>query len=387
MQLQQRLQQVRKAESLGRMAGAIAHHFNNMLAVVIGNLELCLLDLPAESMLTPYVCEALGASERAAELSRSMLMYLGQDHGKIEPVGLSEICRGALDQIWLPDTVEVELEIPEEGPVVRADRAHIRQILANLVANAQEAMAERAGKVEVAVKVIRPSDIGEQTFYPPEWERKDASYGCISVADSGAGMDTEMMDKVFDPFFTTKFTGRGLGLAMVLGIVKAYGGAVAVKSTPGRGSVFTVLLPLSSEEIPRKVERSGSVSPEERRKVLLVEDEPEVRKMTLGMLKHLGYETIEAGDGVEALEMFRQHQGDILCVLLDITMERMDGWQTLAALRAIRHDLRVILASGHDESEAMRGTRSERPDAFLQKPYRKNDLKAALASVLRKQQW
>jgi PAS domain S-box-containing protein len=379
---EQRLQQAQKAESLGRMAGAIAHHFNNLLGVVMGNLELAMLDLPQRSGPRANIAEAMAASGRAADISRLMLAYLGQSVGTMAPIELSEVCREALPLLSrsLPEKVHLNIESPDEGPIIQADAVQIRQVLNNLVVNAGEAMGEREGNITVAVREVPTPDIRASRFYPPEWEPKDESYACLSVADTGMGMDPGTLGKAFDPFFSTKFTGRGLGLAVVLGVVKAHEGAITVESVPGRGAIFRVFLPLSVEELPRprKAELVDAAPSKERGLVLLVEDEPTLRKMAGIMLEHLGCEVITARDGAEALEVFRKHQDHVQCVLLDLIMPRMDGWATLAALRALRPHLPVILASGYDEAKVMQGCHLERPQAFLPKPYQIKDLEAAL---------
>ena len=203
------------------------------------------------------------------------------------------------------------------------------------------------------------------------------------MADAGCGIACKDIEKIFDPFFTTKFTGRGMGLSVVLGIVKAHNGGITVESEPGRGSIFRVFFPLSAEEVPRQPDKPIQ-SPEiqEGGTVLLIEDEEQVRKMARTMLTHLGYRVIEAKDGVEAVEIFQQHQDEIRCVLSDLTMPRMNGWDTLAALRKLSPDIPVILSSGYDEAQVMADEHPERPNAFLGKPYRLQELKDTIRHTL-----
>jgi signal transduction histidine kinase len=181
-----------------------------------------------------------------------MLAYLGQAIGTRTPIDLSEVCREALPAFvaCLPEQVHLRVEFPEEGPIILADAVQIRQVLTNLVMNAGEAMGDREGEVAVAAHVMPATDIRGSRFYPPDWEPEEDSYACLWVSDSGAGMDRETLDKAFDPFFSTKFTGRGLGLAVLLGVVKAHNGAVMVESSLGRGTVFQVFLPLCAPEQP-----------------------------------------------------------------------------------------------------------------------------------------
>jgi len=387
LKLEQRLQQAQKAESLGRMAGAIAHHFNNLLGAVMGNLELAMIGLPQGSKPLAKIAEAMKASGRAADISRLMLAYLGQSIATTSPIDLSEVCRETLSLITpsLPKRVTLRTDLPDTELIVRADAVQIRQILTNLLVNAGEAIGDREGDVTVALHELPAADIQASRFYPAEWEPKDEGYACLSVSDTGIGMDPETLENVFDPFFSTKFTGRGLGAAVVLGVVKAHEGAVTVESSAGEGAVFRVFLPLSVEKLPlpRKAEPVDTAPFKDRGLVLLVEDEPMLRTLAGVMLEHLGYEVITAADGVEALEIFRKQQDRVQCVLLDLTMPRMDGWETLAALRALRPNLPVILASGYDEAKVMQGDHPHRPQAFLPKPYVMKGLEAVLDAVLK----
>ena len=385
--LQAQIQQAQKAESLGRMAGAIAHHYNNLLGVVLGNLDLALNELPRASRLQENITEAIKASRRAAEISHLMLAYLGQGMGKRETMDLSEVCRETLPLLtsFLPKKTRLRTESPAEGPIIRADAAQMKQVLTNLVVNAGEAIGEEEGDISVSIGVIPAADIHASRFYPPDWEPKADTYACLSVTDTGCGMDPETIEKLFEPFFSTKFTGRGLGLPVVMGIVKAHEGAVTVESIPGQGATFRVFLPVTAEKPlqPRKAEPVEPVAVEGRGLVLVVEDNTMLRDTAQRMLKHIGYEVIEAADGVEAVEVFRQHQEQIRCVLCDLTMPRMDGWETLEALRKIATDIPVILASGYDEALVMAGDHPEQPHVFLHKPYALADLKAALAAALK----
>lgn len=386
LEMERRLQQAEKAESLARMAGAIAHHFNNLLGVVIGNLEMTLLDLPPLSFSRDTLGEALKASRRAAEVSAQMLAYIGQTIGRREPLDVGQVVKDALPLLsaTLPKDLRLKTDFSVPGPIIQADALHFRQILVNLVVNAGEAMGDRGGEITVSVSVIPAAEIRSSRFFPINWEPKEAAYVCLSISDKGGGIDPVILERIFDPFFTTKMTGRGLGLAVVLGLVKAQEGSLAVESEPGRGAIFRVFLPLSDQALlPVREDEAILPSPlPGRGGVLVVEDEAQVRKMAQALLRRLGYEVVTAVDGIEALEVFRGHQERIGCVLLDLTMPRLDGWGTLAALRALRPDLPVILASGYSEAQAMEGAHAERPQVFLHKPYSMADLEAALEAVM-----
>ncbi|MEI6262013.1 MAG: response regulator [Deltaproteobacteria bacterium] len=205
----------------------------------------------------------------------------------------------------------------------------------------------------------------------------------MEVTDTGCGIESKDIEKIFDPFFTTKFTGRGMGLSVVLGIVRAHHGGITAESEPGRGSVFRVFLPVSTGEILLQQENTAQVTTSESTgTVLVVEDEIQVRDMVKEMLISMGFSVLEARDGIEAIGVFRQHQDEIRCVVCDLTMPRMDGWDTLAALRKLSPDIAVILSSGYDEAQVMAGEHPDRPNAFLGKPYQLKGLRDTISRVL-----
>jgi PAS domain S-box-containing protein len=242
--------QLQKAESLGMMAGAIAHHFNNQLSVVIGNLEIAINNRPLDAGPSPALTHAMQATLKAAEISRQMNTYLGQVTGKRTLMDLSEICRQSLPQLQtsVPKELNLTTNLPSPGPTITANAEQIQQVLNCLVTNAWESCGDKQGTIAITVKTISPGDL-HSTFFPIGWQPQNLTYTCLEVKDTGCGIAEEDIDKLFDPFFSHKFTGRGLGLPIVLGIVKAYNGAVSVESATGRGSTFRVFLP-STEENP-----------------------------------------------------------------------------------------------------------------------------------------
>jgi PAS domain S-box-containing protein len=395
-ELEAQNRQLQKAESLGRMAGAIAHHFNNQLYVVIGNLELVMNDLPLGSDESERLIDAMKASHRAADVSKLMLTYLGQAPGKLELQDLSETCHKGLLmlQAIIPKNVLIEPLFPFPGPTIRANMSQMHQIFTNLVTNAWESISEKKGTITLSIKTVSSADISLSHRFPINWRPKEKLYACLEVADTCCGIADQSIEKIFDPFFTTKFTGRGLGLSVVLGIVKAHDGGITVESEPGRGSVFRIFLPVSTEELPGRPDiptLPGSLQTGKPEKlseiaeggtVLLIEDEEPVRNMARIMLIRMGYTVLEAEDGVEALEIFQQHQDEIQCVLSDLTMPRMDGWDTLTALRKLSPDIPVILTSGYDEAQVMANEHPDRPNAFLGKPYHLKELRETITRVL-----
>jgi PAS domain S-box-containing protein len=379
--------QLQKSESLGRMAGAIAHYFNNQLEVVIGNLEMAAYELPPGAESGGRLGAAMQAAEKAAEMSGLMLTYLGQAFGKREPLDLSLACRQALSNLRtvLPGEMALETDLPLHGPVISASAIKIQQVVSNLATNAWEAVGESRGAIHLNVKTVSPGEIPQSHLFPIDWQPRDNAYACLEVADSGCGIEENDIEKLFDPFFSSKFAGRGLGLPVVLGIVRAHGGAVTVESEPGRGSKFRLFFPVSAEEIPRQPETAPqAVATERGGTLLLVEDDPMVRSIAAAMITHLGFSVIEAKDGIDALELFRQRRDEISCVLCDLTMPRMNGWETLTALRKLAPEIPVILASGYDEAQVMEGDHPELPQLFLGKPFKQKELGDAINRALGK---
>ena len=385
--------QLQKSESLGRMAGAIAHHFNNQLGVVIGNLELALMEMPKGDSLRESITTAMEASNKAARMSGLMLTYLGQSFDKLEPLDLSDSCRKMLPilKVALPENVIVETDFPSPCPVINTSPDYMKQIFTNLIINAREAIGKNSGTIFLRVKTVSPAEIPTKNRFPIDWQPQDIAYACLEVTDTGSGIADKDMEKLFDPFYSTKFTGRGMGLAVVLGILKTHKGVLTVESKLERGSTFRVFFPLSEEALmqPQKAESRddsliSTVSPvkfEEGGMVLVIEDEEPLRKMVAIMLKRLGFTVLEAKDGVEALEVFGQHQSEIKLVVSDLTMPRMNGWETLTELRKLKPSIPVILASGYDKASVMAGDHPELPQAFLGKPYRLKELGDAINQV------
>ncbi len=385
LHLQQRLQKVQKIESLGRMAGAVAHHFNNLIFIISGNLELIREKLLPQSEESKFLDAAEGATRRATELGRLMLTYVGSNMDESLPHDFTDAVALAVPLIEdaIPDNIRLYSELTAHLPVAKINPHDVCLIVKNLVENAWEALDNHAGTVRIATG---KTSCGQAYLDRAAWSEncKPGEHVYLEVADDGCGMKAEMIERIFDPFFTTKFTGRGMGLASVVGIVRAKRGAVTVSSELGAGSVVRVLFPavgapmIPAKPAPKAVDSEIPV----RGSVLLAEDDEAVRKFCQNMLKRIGFKVLTVADGAEAVDVFREKNKDIACVLCDLSMPRMDGWETLRAIREIRPDTPVILASGYDEVTAMRGDHTVLPQVFLHKPYHKEDLKEALRIAL-----
>lgn len=371
--LEAQVQHAQKLESLGVLAGGIAHDFNNLLTGILGNADLALMSLTEESPARTSVKEIRTTAERAADLSRQMLAYSGRGSFVIEPVDMNDVARemAQLLEVSISKKVSIDYLFSPDLPDVVADVTQLRQVIMNLITNASDAIGDTEGTItiETGIEECDRSMLAESYL---DDQLPEGTYVRLRVSDTGAGMDSETLQRVFDPFFTTKFTGRGLGLAAVLGIVRGHRGAIHVDSEPGRGTTFRILLP-SQDHAPAREEPKTEVEapPESARPsgVLLVDDEETIRNVARVMLESGGYTVLTASDGIEAVEIFKARGDEIGCVVLDMTMPRMDGVETFRELRAIRDDARVIMSSGYAEQEVKGRFSDGELAGFVQKPY------------------
>jgi PAS domain S-box-containing protein len=375
---------LKKANSLALMAGSVAHHFNNKLQSVTAALEL-LGRGPKVGDPAKYLTMAKTAAEKAAEVSRSMLVYLGQTTSAQEPHALSVLCQNCLPDLQsaLPRAVHLTMDFTAPDPTILASEDLVKQVLTVLVTNAWESMGVAGGLIRIGSTTYPAGTLPAGQRFPPDWEPQPIDYACLEVSDTGCGIPDPDIEKLFDPFFSTKFAGRGLGLPMCLGLVQAHGGVILVESRQHRGSAFRVCIPVTTQPIPSRADserQTGSL--EAGGTVLVVDDDEPLLEATGEFITLLGFRLLTAKDGVEAVEVFRLHRAEIRCVITDLTMPRMGGWETLAALRQLAPDLPVILSSGYDQAQVMAGDHQEAPHAFLGKPYNLQKLEKALNQAL-----
>ena len=377
--------QLQKAESLGRMAGSIAHHFNNQLQSVMTSLDM-MGSPPDATGPARFVTLARKATEKAAEVSKSMLVYLGKASNDRQPTRLAERCREGLAQLegLRPAGLALEAELPEPGPVCSVDADQFRLVLTNLVTNAWEAMGKANGLLTLRLATRPPAALPATHRFPVGWQPQRREYACLEVEDSGCGIAPADLDKLFDPFYSTKFTGRGLGLSVALGIIQGHGGAIQVESAPGQGSTFRVFLPVSTEAMPATAPGIQPPAAEAQGGTILLVDDDDLLVQTTGaLIKSMGFQLLTASNGQEAVDCLKAHPGGIRCVITDLTMPGMDGWATLAALRKLEPGLPVILASGYAHAQVMAGDHPDRPQAFLWKPFDTLTLRSAITQALR----
>jgi two-component system cell cycle sensor histidine kinase/response regulator CckA len=379
------IQQTQKLESLGVLAGGIAHDFNNLLMAVLGHADLALDALPASSEARDDLAEIRRAAQRATELCKQMLAYSGKGRFVIQPVEMQKVVEEMLHmlRVSISKNAILKLNFSANLPSVDADASQLRQVVMNLVVNASEAIGERSGVITISTGAMDC----DRAYLSESWldeQLPEGLYVFIEVADTGCGMDLETRQRIFDPFFTTKFTGRGLGLAAVLGIVRGHRGAIKVYSELGRGTTFKVLFPASQRAEVREPGSAVRGIYEGKGTVLLVDDDESVRAVGRKMLERIGFTVVTASDGSEAIARFRERADDIICAIVDLTMPHVDGAETFRELRRMRPGVRVILSSGYNEQDVTQRFVGKGLAGFIQKPYQLSTLVAVLKEVLEK---
>ncbi|MFY9397787.1 MAG: PAS domain S-box protein [Desulfomonilia bacterium] len=388
MEMERRFQQAQKFESLGVMAGGIAHDFNNLLTAILGNLDLALMKPPGSPGSRAFIEQARTATMRASELTGQMLAYTGKGRFHVKTFNLSELVEemASLLRASISKTVVLNLDMDRSIPEITADPAQIQQIIMNLIVNASEAIGNRPGIITIKTAAMH---CDESCFEQSRIRRRPTPglYVLLEVRDTGCGMDEQTLERIFDPFFTTKFTGRGLGMAAVLGIVEGHGGAIMTESEPGRGTSIRVMLPAGAPAGKAALREGGhpgrDVAPgASSGTVLVVDDEGMVLELCAALVEQLGFQPLKASSGREALELFRGHAQEVSLVILDLTMPEMGGVEALHEIRRIRSDARVLVSSGYSEQETSKQFGEDQPDGFISKPFTLSGLSEKIGSVL-----
>ena len=368
-ELEDQLHQAAKMEALGVLAGGVAHDFNNMLVTVLGNAEIAMTTVPKDGETQKMLKDIVTASKSATELCNQMLAYAGRGAMTTQSLECNEVIKelGGLLQVAISKKASLEYELSDAPLIVEGDKSQLGQVFMNLITNASDALTSESGQVRISTG-FSDYDTTELEAYQIGNAQTAGRYVWLKVSDTGCGMDTETQEKIFDPFFTTKFTGRGLGMAAVRGIVLRHKGHIQIVTEPGKGTTFTVLLPSTmpqneGDNLDRTVAPEGKT-----KRVLIVDDEPQVRKTLDRLLRLSGFEVVLAKGGREAIDLYRTEKESIDCILLDLSMPDLDGEETFRELKKISPEVRVVLNSGYAEQDILNRIKGAGFAGLLHKP-------------------
>lgn len=384
--LERKLLDAQKLESLGVLAGGIAHDFNNLLTAILGNASLAKLNAAATPEISNHLSNIEKTSLRAAELCKQMLAYSGRGRFTMEHININEMARetSELLEVSISKKAGLKLDLREPLPPILADPAQVRQVLMNLVINASEAIGDISGVIRVKTGAIDAGAAYLAQMHLSD-ELPEGRYVFLEVADNGCGMSAETQARIFEPFFTTKFTGRGLGLAAVLGIVRGHRGALKLSSEPGKGTTFTAIFPAAAAEpVHPSDEPNGHADWIGEGTILVADDDPNVRAVTARMVQARGFQVLQAVDGKHAVDVFTKNHEKIQAVLLDMTMPELNGEEALSVIRRINPGAKVVMVSGYSEEEAICHFNGGGPNGFLQKPFRQEELSEKLQALFMK---
>ena len=380
---QEQVQATQKLESLGVLAGGIAHDFNNLLGSILAAAELAAEEFPAGSPASVGIESIRAVAVRAAEIVRQLMEYAGQETAAVEPVDLSRLVGEMLEllKVSISKHATLEVDLTPNLPAVRGSAAQIRQLALNLITNASEALGESDGTIAISTSWVR---LGARSRVQGAPSLPPGKYVRLEVKDSGCGMTAEVQARMFEPFFTTKFTGRGLGLAAVQGIVRRHDGSVHVTSVPGGGTRFEIYLPAAGQPgrtVPLEKPASPAEAAASHGTVLIVEDEEPLRLAVSKMLRRQGFSVFEARDGTAAIDVFRRLQDQIDVILLDMTIPGRSSRDVVDEARRIRPDVKVILTTAYSR-EATASFEAFGVRGFIRKPYQVSDLVRLLRDTL-----
>ncbi|MEM7034605.1 MAG: PAS domain S-box protein, partial [Chloroflexota bacterium] len=378
-QTEDALRQTQKLESLGVLAGGIAHDFNNLLTVMLAQSSLIEMKLPPDSPVLSNVAQIVQASERATDLTQQMLAYSGRGRFEIQPIQINALIQENMHllKVALPKRVHLVAELADTLPLIDGDVGQVQQVIMNLIINAAEAVEDQTGNVTITTRLSRVEENNHPYFLYTHATLRPGSYVIIQVKDDGVGLADDVMERIFDPFFTTKTTGRGLGLAAVLGIVRGHQGGLEVESEIGVGTTFRIFLPIS-DHTSLPPDKSPALLPEHKRNtastVLIIDDEEAILHTLTTILQAEGVRTIRATDGREGIKLYQQDQTEIGLVILDLSMPGLSGEETLKQLKQVNPDVSVLISSGYSEIEILPRFIDQDVVGFLQKPYQAQKL-------------
>jgi CheY-like chemotaxis protein len=379
------MQQAQKLESLGVLAGSVAHDFNNLLTGILTNASLIELKLEENQAIYSYLQAIMQAAEQAADITHQLLAYAGKGRFEITQLNLNDMIQNNMKllQATLPKNIEFSFK-PEPGlPRTEVDAGQIQQVVMNLMINAADSYSGLYGVVELetAVHAVTEEEL-------VKWESfgyvvQVGDYIRLTVKDAGHGMDSFTLARIFDPFFTTKETGRGLGLAAVQGIIRGHHGALRVKSVPGSGTTFQVLLPISLAKPVATAVDSPADTDSGNRLILVVDDDRAIRNAINDILNYHGYQVLIAENGLEAVKLCEKYAEEISLILLDMTMPVLSGIETIHKLQEYKLPIPVLLMSGYDEKEIDPQNRPANLIGYLKKPFRVENLMGAIGVALK----
>lgn len=384
LELERQIERAQKLESLGILAGGVAHDFNNILMAIVGHADLALGDVHKGTPSAESLEEILVGARRGARLTEQLLAYSGRRATGASDVDLSAMIReiSELLRSITSKKITLRLELAEKFPVTRADEGEIQQVILNLLTNASQAIGDSPGEIVVRTSVRAGEEIDPGGWRLPPGARAD-HYVLLQVEDNGCGMSAETLSRIFDPFFTTKFSGRGLGLSAVLGIARRHGGGLRIRSREGEGTLFELILPARGAALspaPQPVSPElGKMEPPLGCTLLIADDEDDVRGVLARMVRALGFESVGASNGREAIELLQANLGRIDGAIVDLTMPEMDGVKTVKALRALAPDLPVLLVSGYAQEDGLKGAAESAGVPYLQEPFRMQPLRESLS--------
>lgn len=374
--LEYQMLQAQKLESLGLLAGGIAHDFNNLLTGILGNTDMLLYELPDYLPVQQKLIDIRKAAKKASELTKQMLAYSGKSTFTTEIIDLNGLIdeMSSLFDISISKKVKIIYSLDYETPCISGDTTQISQILMNLVLNASEAI-ENNGEVKIST-YMKECNSAEINAFNLNNNITPGNYLVLEISDNGAGIPSDKIKQIFDPFYTTKFTGRGLGLAAVSGIIRSHNAGLQVISRINEGTKFRIFFQPSQQRASSQVieERKTIDLQKKHITVLVADDESYIRSLTSRMLKTAGFDVLLAENGIDAIRIFRQNIDKIGCIILDLTMPEMDGHEALIELRKISNKLPIIISSGYSEVDITPQFEGENISGFLQKPYQFDEL-------------
>ncbi|MBI5787229.1 MAG: response regulator [Candidatus Schekmanbacteria bacterium] len=379
--LEQQLLQMQKMESLGTMAGGIAHDFNNLLEGILGYASYIKQQISPNNPIRKELEVIEDSAEKAGKLSKQLLTFARQEKYSPKPVNFNKIVESMVKLFsrTIDKTISVHYNFIDKDMIIDGDAGQLEQALLNICLNARDAMP-KGGKIEIETRTV----CLDENFTHQHVGLRPGHYMLLSISDTGMGISAKHKDKIFEPFFTTKASGQGtgLGLSMVYGIVKSHKGIINVYSEPNQGTAFKIFLPLSRERLDNMT-KQPTVSKNLRgnETILVVDDETNIRKLMGKLLNNYGYKVYMAGDGCEAVDIFRQHSQEIDLIILDMITPRLSGREAYKTIKEIRSGIRVLLSSGYSPDNQMQDV-LEDAQGFIQKPYRVEDLLVMVRDVL-----